>query len=48
MSNNEQVEIKEGTAAKLLKKDVVTEESFIKNFCIIFMGDLQSKMKFTF
>ena len=37
-SNNEQDKKIEGTAAWLLKKEVVTEESFISNFCVIFMG----------
>ena len=30
------------------KGDFVTEKSFVDTFCTIFMGDLESKMRFTF
>jgi len=30
------------------KNDYVTEKSFVKNFTTIFIGDLESKIRFTF
>ena len=30
------------------KEDYVTEDSFLKNFIRIFIGDLDQKMRFTF
>lgn len=30
------------------KEDFITQESFIRNFVKIFLGDLESKMLFTF
>lgn len=30
------------------KEEFVSEKSFIKNFTLIFIGDLDQKMKFTF
>jgi hypothetical protein len=38
---------KKGLEAKK-KEEFVTEQSFIKNFTTIFIGDLDQKMKFTF
>jgi hypothetical protein len=38
---------KKGLEAKK-KEEFVTEQAFIKNFTVIFIGDLDQKMKFTF
>ena len=39
--------IKKGLETKK-KEEFVTEQSFIKNFTVIFIGDLDQKMKMTF